>query len=129
MHSLLLLNLWWKDYKEIKSVDTPVIKGKVIDQNGRCAHWHSERDIVAIKFACCNEYYACYECHREVAGHEAGRWPKISFDTESAILCGSCRATLTISVYMSSNSVCPCCKAPFNPGCQLHWDLYFDVNG
>lgn len=105
----------------------PSIKGKTVDEAGRCEHWHSALDIIAIKFACCGEYYACYECHEEEAGHSAQRWPSSQFDTEKAILCGACRHEMTIQTYQASNSTCPNCGAAFNPRCSLHWPLYFQM--
>ena len=102
-------------------------KGIQLDDQTRCAHWHSPVDIIAIKFACCNEYYACYDCHQALADHEPKRWPRESFDQEEAILCGACQKTMTITTYMNANSTCPQCGASFNSRCQLHWHLYFEV--
>jgi uncharacterized CHY-type Zn-finger protein len=101
------------------------IKGKTLDPQGRCAHWHSERDIIAIKFACCGECYACYRCHEELADHSAQRWPRSAFREEKVILCGACRYEMSIEEYQDSNSSCPNCAAAFNPRCSLHWPLYF----
>ena len=53
----------------------PEVKGVDLDRQTRCKHWNSTRDIIAIKFACCQTYYACYDCHQELAGHPAARWP------------------------------------------------------
>ena len=105
-----------------------VIHGIDVDQHGRCEHWHSEVDIIAIKFACCQKFYACFDCHQELAGHNPMPWPKDSFESEQAILCGRCRETMTIKEYMNSNSVCPHCQAFFNPRCELHWHLYFEMD-
>ena len=46
---------------------TPVF-GVGVDRRSesRCDHWHSELDIVAIKFLCCGKFYACRSCHDEV---------------------------------------------------------------
>ncbi|HKK75968.1 MAG TPA: CHY zinc finger protein [Saprospiraceae bacterium] len=103
------------------------IKGKIIDSSGRCTHWHSERDIIAIKFACCGEYYACYSCHEEEANHPTKRWPRAAFEKEKAILCGACQYEMTIKQYQTCDSRCPNCGADFNPRCSLHWPLYFEV--
>lgn len=103
------------------------IKGQELDAQSRCAHWHSEVDIIAIKFACCGEFYACYDCHAAEADHEAKTWPSTSFKSEKAIYCGACKHTLTIFEYMQSDSKCPECGATFNSRCQLHWHLYFEV--
>lgn len=48
----------------------PAIRGRLVDGQGRCVHWHSPLDVVANRFACCDEYYACYRCHDELAGHD-----------------------------------------------------------
>ena len=44
---------------------------------------------------------------------------------EQAILCGACGNELTIRQYLACGAVCPACQAPFNPGCQHHYHLYF----
>ncbi|MFC7319603.1 CHY zinc finger protein [Halobacillus campisalis] len=101
------------------------VKGREVDANTRCAHYHSEVDIIAIKFYCCSEYYACYYCHKECAGHPAEKWPKTKQD-ETAILCGSCKYELSINEYIHTSS-CPKCHHPFNEGCSSHFHLYFDM--
>ena len=37
--------------------------GKVIDEEGRCTHYHQENDIVALKCSDCEKYFSCYHCH------------------------------------------------------------------
>lgn len=101
------------------------IKGAVVDHLTRCKHYHSELDVIAIKFKCCQTYYPCYECHQESVNHQTKRWEKHEFD-EKAILCGVCQHELTINEYFQSNNQCPYCRANFNPGCQLHYHLYFN---
>jgi uncharacterized CHY-type Zn-finger protein len=101
-----------------------MIKGKLVDGQTRCVHYHSERDVVAIKFRCCNEWYACYYCHEELAGHPAEVWPADHYD-EQAVRCGVCRLTMTINQYMACGNRCPGCSAPFNPKCANHYPLYF----
>ncbi|SER04319.1 CHY zinc finger protein [Piscibacillus halophilus] len=102
------------------------IFGQVIDHETRCQHYHSERDVIAIKFKCCNAYYPCYECHEESVEHPVERWSKHELD-EKAVLCGVCQSEMTIREYLNSSHQCPNCEASFNPGCQLHYHLYFDV--
>ena len=63
------------------------VKGKLIDEHTRCIHYQSSLDIIAIRFKCCNQYYPCYQCHEEEAGHTAAVWKKEEWDTK-AILCG-----------------------------------------
>lgn len=105
-----------------------IIKGKTVDGQTRCVHYHSALDIIAIKFKCCGEYYPCYFCHEEEAGHAAEVWPKEAFNTK-AILCGVCKTELTIEQYLSSSNECPYCKALFNPKCSHHYHLYFKQDG
>ena len=104
-----------------------MVKGIKVDQDSRCAHWHSALDIVAIKFYCCRDYYACYDCHNALADHEPKVWPKETFRTELAVLCGACKHEMTIQSYLDSANVCPNCNAKFNPKCKNHWALYFDI--
>lgn len=103
-----------------------LVKGKVIDQETRCEHYHTPVDIIAIKFYCCDTYYPCYKCHEEKGCGKTKTWPKKLFH-EKAILCGSCGTELTIQSYLTGSNSCPACKATFNPNCQLHEHLYFSV--
>jgi uncharacterized CHY-type Zn-finger protein len=103
-----------------------MIKGKIIDTHSRCQHYHSALDIIAIKFKCCGDYYPCFLCHEETAGHQAEVWGKAETDT-LAILCGVCRHEMTIAEYQNSGSLCPNCGAAFNPRCALHYHLYFEI--
>ncbi|SIS78426.1 CHY zinc finger protein [Belliella pelovolcani] len=100
--------------------------GKSIDHQTRCVHWHSNLDVIAIKFKCCDKYYPCFSCHEEEANHEHQVWPKGEFD-QKAILCGVCGHELSITDYMNADNTCPKCEASFNPGCSNHYHLYFDV--
>jgi uncharacterized CHY-type Zn-finger protein len=103
----------------------PRILGQVVDDQTRCAHYRTELDIVAIRFFCCREYYPCHLCHAEVPGqHPAQPWPVAEQDS-LAVLCGACRRELGIGAYLAADA-CPHCRAPFNPGCKLHSDLYFE---
>ena len=102
------------------------VYGKPVDNQTRCVHWHSELDIIAIKFKCCEKYYPCFSCHQEEANHEHKVWPKAEFD-QKAILCGVCGNELNIKDYMDSNNTCPHCKSGFNPGCSKHYHLYFET--
>jgi uncharacterized CHY-type Zn-finger protein len=102
------------------------IYGKPVDQQTRCVHWHSQLDVIAIKFKCCEEYYPCYSCHEETTDHQPEVWPQSEFDTK-AILCGVCGTELSIKDYMASDNTCPKCKAAFNPGCSKHYHLYFET--
>lgn len=101
------------------------VRGINVDEATRCAHWHSARDVIAIKMRCCGEYYACYECHAALAGHETAVWPREEWGTR-AVLCGICGGELTIREYLASGYRCPACGAEFNPGCRNHHHLYFE---
>ncbi len=103
-----------------------IVKGTGVDTQTRCAHYHKLFDIIAIKFKCCGEWFPCFECHAENADHPAKVWSKNEFDTK-AILCGNCGHQLTIDEYVTCDSICPKCAAAFNPGCALHYDLYFEM--
>jgi uncharacterized CHY-type Zn-finger protein len=100
--------------------------GKPVDQQTRCTHWHSQLDIIAIKFKCCGKYYPCFSCHEEEADHSHQIWSKKEFG-EKAILCGVCGNELSIENYMASDNTCPHCQASFNPGCSNHYHLYFET--
>jgi len=106
-------------------IPRPLIRGRPIDALTRCIHFHSENDIVAIRFKCCGEYYPCYSCHEETAGHSAQVWPESEW-TEKAVLCGACGYEMTIHQYLSCNNQCPSCIALFNPNCSRHYPLYFE---
>jgi uncharacterized CHY-type Zn-finger protein len=104
----------------------PSVHGRDLDAQTRCAHWHSALDIIAIKMRCCGVYYACRECHDEMAGHAAAVWTVEEFG-ELAILCGACGTELSVTTYLGCNSRCPRCAAAFNPGCHTHRHLYFET--
>jgi uncharacterized CHY-type Zn-finger protein len=104
---------------------SPLVKGIKVDEQTRCAHYHSAIDIIAIKFYCCKKYYACYYCHEEQSNHPPIKWPQEKWE-EEAILCGNCKSELSIHEYMK-RSQCPKCKHGFNEKCSLHYPLYFDM--
>lgn len=101
--------------------------GVEVDAETRCAHYRSARDIIAIKFKCCGDWFPCAQCHAELAGHAAEVWPQDEFKTR-AILCGACGHQLTIREYLECASRCPQCGREFNPGCVAHRHLYFAAN-
>ena len=106
------------------SSTTPEVHGLNLDPQTRCLHYHGPTDIVAIKMKCCATYYACKDCHDALAGHPIEVWPESEWG-QKAILCGSCRAELTISAYLRCNSTCPHCHDAFNPRCRNHHHFYF----
>ncbi|WP_164667976.1 CHY zinc finger protein [Virgibacillus doumboii] len=101
------------------------IKG-AIDNETRCEHYHDKNDRIAIKFYCCGEYYPCYHCHKQYGCSDTKVWPREEFD-QHAVLCGSCNTELTINEYLGSRNRCPSCGSSFNPGCSLHYHLYFET--
>jgi len=105
----------------------PEVRGLNVDAQTRCLHYHSPLDIIAIKMKCCATYFACKDCHEALADHPIELWPSSEWETP-AILCGSCRAELSIANYLKSNSRCPHCQAAFNPRCSKHHHVYFAVS-
>lgn len=103
----------------------PSIHGVDVDEQGRCTHYDSPVDVVAIRFPCCDRYYACHRCHRVLADHEARRWRRTDF-RERAVHCGHCLEELEIREYLRSTSDCPRCGGSFNPRCARHHSLYFE---
>lgn len=105
------------------------VHGAVVDSFTRCTHYHSDVDIIAIKFKCCGLYFPCFQCHDEVRQHETKRWRKDELGDELVVLCGNCKKELTFGEYNDGASRCAFCNARFNPKCALHYDLYFDLGG
>ena len=105
--------------------DVPV-RGVEVGPEARCAHYHGPRDLIAIRFPCCDAFYPCFACHEETTDHESQRWPIDRFHTP-AVVCGMCQAVLTIQQYLHAEHTCPSCGAAFNPGCARHYDRYFEV--
>jgi uncharacterized CHY-type Zn-finger protein len=102
------------------------VRGVGVNEQIQCAHYNSERDIVAVRFKCCDAFYACIHCHEELADHPPVVWSK-SERGNNAIFCGSCRNMLSISQYLSCQSRCPLCGAAFNSGCADHHHFYFEL--
>lgn len=116
-----------RDSPEAKSLRVrPQVRGVDLDEQSRCAHYHGERDIIAIKLRCCGEFYACKECHDALADHLLTAWPQEMFD-EAAVLCGECGAQLSINAYLACGNRCPECGSGFNPRCSLHHHFYFSI--
>jgi uncharacterized CHY-type Zn-finger protein len=122
MSTVALIKLKTKGFSNKHMLE---IKGKLVDDQTRCEHYHSPLDIIAIKFKCCNEYYACHQCHEETANHKPKVWKKEEWDTK-AIFCGVCKNELTIREYFHSGNQCPYCRSAFNPNCSRHYHLYFE---
>lgn len=105
------------------------VRGVGVDEQTRCAHYDTDRDVVAIRFPCCDAFYPCFRCHEAVADHPATRWPADSREA-GAVLCGRCGITHAIGAYLAldpETPACPACGAAFNPGCADHHDRYVEV--
>lgn len=105
----------------------PTVHGVDVAPATQCAHWRSERDVVAIRHPCCGRYYACASCHEALAGHAAEVWPRGRRGEAAAVLCGRCRRGMSVAEYLGCGASCPGCGAAFNPGCALHYGLYFEM--
>ena len=103
-----------------------LVVGVDLDSDTRCAHYHTDRDVIAIRFACCGTYYPCFQCHAACADHPADQWPRDQFQ-RAAVLCGVCGTELSVRSYLDADHECPSCEAAFNPGCRNHADRYFAV--
>lgn len=100
------------------------VHGYIIDDETRCKHYASEKDIIAIKFKCCDKYYPCYKCHNAFEDHPISVWKKHEFDV-LAILCGVCKTEQSISHYIKMGK-CVNCDSVFNEGCKKHHQIYFE---
>src|SRR5258706_14108632 len=106
------------------SIHGEKIYGVDVDPQTRCAHYHSDLDIIAIRFKCCGRWFPCYQCHSEIADHEVEVWPTNERDA-LGILCGACGKQLSIAEYLGCDAICPDCGGRFNPGCARHSHFYF----
>nr|WP_156802523.1 CHY zinc finger protein [Corynebacterium lubricantis] len=104
-------------------VANTVVRGTDVDKQGRCAHYHSERDVIANYCATCHKWWACFQCHRDNTDHSFGRMPTAG---AAAALCGACGHEMDYAEYSQAAS-CRACGHPFNPGCSLHAPLYFEL--
>jgi uncharacterized CHY-type Zn-finger protein len=112
----------------MRRVGEAAVRGVDLDDETRCTHYDTDRDVVAIRFRCCDEFYACIECHDALADHDPQVWARDAFD-EAAVLCGVCGTALSIRAYLDADDACPECGAAFNPGCAAHSHHYFAVEG
>lgn len=106
-------------------VNGTTVRGVGVGPETRCAHYAGERDVIAIRFGCCDSYHPCADCHAAVADHSAEPIPRAEFG-EPGVLCGVCGAALTVEAYLDCGFVCPGCGAAFNPSCAAHYDRYFE---
>ncbi|MGI8788269.1 MAG: CHY zinc finger protein [Pyrinomonadaceae bacterium] len=108
----------------MKIIHGAEVHGANVDFETRCAHYHSDVDIIAIKFKCCEKWFPCFECHAETSKHKPSVWNNDEHET-LAVLCGGCGHQLSVAEYLECGSVCPNCRREFNPNCARHYHLYF----
>lgn len=102
----------------------PKIYGKLCDSVGRCIHYHQVTDIVAMKCAQCNRFYACYRCHNEEEVHPFAPLIVDNLKQLATVLCGNCQTEQTYDDYIKRGN-CGTCQRPFNPKCTSHHEYYF----
>lgn len=73
-----------------------IIYGINLDSKRRCKHYHTKRDVVALKCGKCQDYFACYQCHNQLRNHP---FESVSVKAASPVLCGSCYHFLTFAEY------------------------------
>lgn len=109
----------------VRSIGEYEVYGVGVRPETRCAHYESERDVIALRLGCCEGFFACHRCHESVTDHESQPWPRERFK-EPAVLCGVCATALSVAEYLDSDHTCPACGAEFNPGCRNHYGRYFE---
>lgn len=99
-------------------------RGVELDEQGRCAHYRTIRDVVFNRCDTCGDFFACHRCHDELTDHPFGRMP---YAAESAVLCGACGREMNYAEYAEGQGApaCPECGHLFNPGCATHAHLYW----
>jgi uncharacterized CHY-type Zn-finger protein len=107
------------------SVGEYVVRGIEVGPETRCSHYDDDRDVIALRLGCCEAFYPCHACHDTVTDHESQPWPRNRFE-EPAVLCGVCATALSVRTYLDSDHECPACGTAFNPGCQAHYEYYFE---
>ena len=110
-----------------RKIHGEVVHGVDVDAATRCGHWRSPTDVIALRMKCCHKWYPCYDCHTALAEHPPQAWPLDQHD-QPAVLCGICGVVLSIATYLRSGFQCPHCRTAFNPGCQTHHHLYFELD-
>ena len=110
----------------------PPVHSLAVYADSKCAHYHSELDIVALRHPCCGKFYACVACHDALESHRAAPWPRSRWG-EPAVCCGACGTVITVLAYMDRYAqneaavTCPACSSGWNPKCKRHWTRYFDM--
>ena len=104
----------------VKRLVMIMIYGIGLDSEGRCLHYHTKCDVVALKCNKCKEYFACYQCHNQLQNHP---FEPVSKEDVAPVICGSCRHFLTFDEY--KKRACLYCRHAFNPKCPVHETIYF----
>jgi len=73
-------------------------QGLLVDDESRCVHYHSEKDIVSPQCYECKKHYACYQCHNAMEKHVFSPYP-LALSEDQPILCGICKRTMTFQKY------------------------------
>lgn len=108
--------------------NTISLQGKLVDSQTRCEHYHTDVDVIALKFKCCHVYYPCFECH-QAAAHLPEKFHIEQDAQELVVLCGVCVGEMTFGEYSLRDPLrCVYCDHLFNVGCKLHYDLYFETS-
>lgn len=99
-------------------------RGVGLDEQGRCAHYGSIRDVVFNRCGTCGDFFACYQCHEELTDHPFGRLDR---SDAAAVLCGACGHEMAYAEYAGGlgTPACSSCGHLFNPGCATHAHLYW----
>ncbi len=113
-----------RDYINIGNIRVHGIK---VDAKGRCAHWHSEKDIVSFQFPGDKLFYPCYQCFIAIHGKKPSTWSLKRDAQKKVILCGNCQNLIDLQTYIQHANNCIHCHHPFNPGCKRHWHLYVHI--
>lgn len=104
------------------------MRGRVVDDQGRCEHWSGPLDVVCHRFPETGwTFWACRDCFDDERGAPERLWQR-GEEEELAVQCGVCRSILSLRYYLerqdSGIHACPHCEAPWNPDCTKHRDRY-----
>ncbi|OFI49317.1 hypothetical protein BG261_01675 [Floricoccus tropicus] len=97
------------------------VYGFLVDNQGRCQHYHTDLDIIANRCQICNKLYSCFKCHDE---NELHSFEGFDFNSNKlSVMCCVCGQEFSYKIY-SELTNCPSCKSAFNPRCKLHKNIY-----
>ena len=90
------------------------VYGDILDEETRCQHYHSERDIIAKCFAC-QKYYPCFLCHDRYEDHASSGLSCESLRRSSSPLWPLQDRVDYFSVHLGCEDACPSVLILFNP--------------